>query len=133
MILISMTVARLILASQARQVAGQLRLQKVECIAAADPDSRVVEFFHSGPILSCYKPVHASHAGSCRVWHTLAMPVKDTQPSVVADDAEQQPASDDSGSAPSEQAPRPKEIGGRKGPDPTRYGDWEKNGRCIDF
>jgi len=28
---------------------------------------------------------------------------------------------------------RPAEIGGRDGPDPTRYGDWEKNGRCIDF
>lgn len=28
---------------------------------------------------------------------------------------------------------RPREIGGRKGPDPTRFGDWEKNGRCIDF
>jgi hypothetical protein len=27
----------------------------------------------------------------------------------------------------------PLEIGGRTGPDPTRYGDWEKNGRCIDF
>jgi len=27
-----------------------------------------------------------------------------------------------------------KEYGGRKdGLDPTRYGDWEKNGRCIDF
>ena len=26
-----------------------------------------------------------------------------------------------------------KEIGGRDGPDPTRYGDWEKNGRCVDF
>ena len=26
-----------------------------------------------------------------------------------------------------------KEIGGRKGLDPTRYGDWEKSGRCIDF
>ncbi len=26
-----------------------------------------------------------------------------------------------------------KEIGGREGPDPTRYGDWEKAGRCIDF
>jgi hypothetical protein len=26
-----------------------------------------------------------------------------------------------------------KEFGGREGPDPTRYGDWEKNGRCIDF
>ena len=28
---------------------------------------------------------------------------------------------------------KPREIGGRKGPDPVRYGDWEKNGRCIDF
>lgn len=27
----------------------------------------------------------------------------------------------------------PTEVGGREGPDPTRYGDWEKNGRCIDF
>jgi hypothetical protein len=25
------------------------------------------------------------------------------------------------------------ETGGRDGPEPTRYGDWEKNGRCIDF
>ena len=30
-------------------------------------------------------------------------------------------------------AASPREIGGRKGPDPVRYGDWEKNGRCIDF
>lgn len=27
----------------------------------------------------------------------------------------------------------PREIGGRDGPEPTRFGDWEKNGRCIDF
>lgn len=27
----------------------------------------------------------------------------------------------------------PKETGGREGLDPTRYGDWEKAGRCIDF
>ena len=26
-----------------------------------------------------------------------------------------------------------KEIGGVSGPEPTRYGDWEKNGRCTDF
>ena len=25
------------------------------------------------------------------------------------------------------------EIGGPKGKEPTRYGDWEKNGRCSDF
>jgi hypothetical protein len=30
-------------------------------------------------------------------------------------------------------APPPVEIGGRDGPEPTRFGDWEKNGRCIDF
>lgn len=27
----------------------------------------------------------------------------------------------------------PKEIGGPKGPEPTRYGDWEHNGRVSDF
>jgi hypothetical protein len=25
------------------------------------------------------------------------------------------------------------EIGGPDGPEPTRYGDWERKGRCIDF
>jgi len=34
---------------------------------------------------------------------------------------------------PPETADRPREIGGRGGLDPTRYGDWEKSGRCIDF
>lgn len=28
---------------------------------------------------------------------------------------------------------QPKEIGGQKGPEPTRYGDWEKNGIISDF
>jgi hypothetical protein len=28
---------------------------------------------------------------------------------------------------------RPVEIGGPPGPEPTRYGDWERRGRCIDF
>jgi hypothetical protein len=32
-----------------------------------------------------------------------------------------------------EKPPRPREIGGPKGPEPTRYGDWEIGGRCIDF
>ena len=26
-----------------------------------------------------------------------------------------------------------KEFGGQEGPEPTRYGDWEKGGRCTDF
>mgnify|MGYP005838735435 CR=1 FL=1 len=27
----------------------------------------------------------------------------------------------------------PKELGGRDGPEPVRYGDWERKGRAIDF
>ncbi|PKM13140.1 MAG: DUF1674 domain-containing protein [Gammaproteobacteria bacterium HGW-Gammaproteobacteria-3] len=29
--------------------------------------------------------------------------------------------------------PDVEEIGGRRGLESTRYGDWEKNGRCVDF
>jgi hypothetical protein len=35
--------------------------------------------------------------------------------------------------APAASLARPRELGGRAGPEPTRFGDWEKNGRCIDF
>lgn len=47
-------------------------------------------------------------------------------PDIIGEDAE------------TPQAPMPvpapeTEVGGRDGPEPTRYGDWEKNGRCIDF
>lgn len=30
-------------------------------------------------------------------------------------------------------AEREKELGGPKGEEPTRYGDWERNGRAVDF
>jgi hypothetical protein len=53
------------------------------------------------------------------------------------------PPSEAAEQEPSEATPRPaaglpavrlpREIGGRDGPEPTRYGDWEKDGRCIDF
>lgn len=32
-----------------------------------------------------------------------------------------------------EAAARPKEVGGRDGPDPVRFGDWEKGGIAWDF
>ena len=54
----------------------------------------------------------------------------------AADDpSAQQPVPGDAVSAVVEgkATPQPREIGGREGPEPTRYGDWEKNGRCIDF
>ena len=55
--------------------------------------------------------------------------VKD--PAIIGESAPT-PDPSEHGSAEQEQA-REKEYGGREGPDPTRYGDWEKNGRCIDF
>lgn len=30
-------------------------------------------------------------------------------------------------------AGKARELGGPKGPEPTRFGDWERAGRCIDF
>lgn len=29
--------------------------------------------------------------------------------------------------------PETGEVGGPRGPEPTRYGDWERKGRCVDF
>jgi hypothetical protein len=34
---------------------------------------------------------------------------------------------------PSEGAGGNEEVGGPQGPEPTRFGDWERKGRCIDF
>ncbi|WP_298575145.1 DUF1674 domain-containing protein [uncultured Luteimonas sp.] len=56
----------------------------------------------------------------------LGEPGKDDPP------AAQRPLAEE----PSTAVPQPpvtSEIDGRDGLDPTRYGDWEKNGRCIDF
>ena len=66
------------------------------------------------------------------VWHNLGMrnESKKTDTPGAKEDASSQPAGaekHDGNKKP------PREIGGRAGPDPTRYGDWEKNGRCIDF
>ena len=55
----------------------------------------------------------------------------DTGPPETANDApgngQQTPADADAGS------PKPVEIGGPSGLEPTRYGDWERKGRCVDF
>lgn len=51
------------------------------------------------------------------------------EPKIPASDTAEKPAAPVEPTAIAPQA----EIGGRAGPDPTRYGDWEKNGRCIDF
>ena len=48
-------------------------------------------------------------------------------------DSDQQKQADTVASGKSESTLAEVEFGGRNGLEPTRYGDWEKNGRCIDF
>lgn len=67
----------------------------------------------------------------------MSMKTDTTDPAVSADstaEGDQPPASPpaatDAASPASEER---EEIGGPAGPEPTRYGDWERKGRCIDF
>jgi len=50
----------------------------------------------------------------------------DTEPEMV----KEHQRSTDSDKTPSEKL---REVGGPKGLEPTRFGDWERGGRCIDF
>jgi hypothetical protein len=43
------------------------------------------------------------------------------------------PASKAGETAQADADPMPPEVNGPKGPEPTRYGDWEQKGRCTDF
>ena len=62
------------------------------------------------------------------------VPSKNPRPAAQGGTAgDPQVAFRDESRAKSEPQQLPVEIGGRAGPEPTRFGDWEKNGRCIDF
>jgi hypothetical protein len=69
-----------------------------------------------------------------RRWPVVAVHGKISGMSEQATPPEHRPQPETTLESPETAAPaRPKEIGGRDGPEPVRYGDWEKNGRCIDF
>jgi hypothetical protein len=66
-------------------------------------------------------------------WHNSRMPKRaennaESPPPAVLPTATPEPVP-----AATSAQPRPREIGGPAGPEPTRFGDWEKKGRCIDF
>lgn len=68
--------------------------------------------------------------GARRTSHIIpAMNMTDPKQPAPADaDAEEADAA-----TPSTTETKVEEIGGPKGPDPTRFGDWSVNGRCFDF
>jgi len=59
---------------------------------------------------------------------TLPAPAKTAErpPNAESDSA---PAGDEKPAPPAQSD----ETGGPRGPEPTRFGDWERKGRCIDF
>ncbi|XP_028325089.1 succinate dehydrogenase assembly factor 4, mitochondrial [Gouania willdenowi] len=66
--------------------------------------------------------------------------VKDAEPLRKAktpqgrfDKPEEEKSSDVLQKFPDNVNPITKERGGPRGPEPTRYGDWERKGRCVDF
>jgi hypothetical protein len=60
-------------------------------------------------------------------WQTLAM-IREREQKVEEARRAPRPAKQ-----PAAVVERPAEVGGPKGPEPTRYGDWERAGRCVDF
>ena len=87
-------------------------------------------------VCRCSQAVHASEALAClaRGRHITRMSERkiDPKPSPSSPRQSNEPAPKPAPAAlPNQTGER--EIGGPKGPEPTRYGDWEINGRCSDF
>lgn len=61
------------------------------------------------------------------------MPAKNTDNKTETEISKAEKPADDSVTDANADTQQRKEIGGRGGLNPTRYGDWEKAGRCIDF
>ena len=68
-----------------------------------------------------------------RVTRTGAAPRQTAQAAPPAPTPRPTPTGKPMGEPAGEPAGKPKEIGGPSGPEPTRYGDWERNGICVDF
>jgi hypothetical protein len=66
-------------------------------------------------------------------WHTKKMSDPGEDPSLAQSAApfRREPEGGAAGHRPQPEGSR--EVGGPTGPEPTRFGDWERNGRCIDF
>ena len=58
---------------------------------------------------------------------------KKNTPATAAESVDKTPKNSDNLSKKAVDGEMPPEVNGPKGPEPTRYGDWEQKGRCTDF
>ena len=94
---------------------------------------RVVTIF-SHTNLSCNYSSHAISAGGARNADIFTRKLQEKTEKELEDLVEQRNAieTNDESRREIKQSVK-KELWGPKGPEPTRYGDWERAGRCSDF
>jgi hypothetical protein len=63
----------------------------------------------------------------------LKFTARTPKPRPAAVDPLKEPAKPPAKAAADKPKDPPKEVGGPSGPEPTRYGDWERKGICVDF
>ena len=120
---------------EAQQVARQLALQERARVTAADRDGG--QRWKQGP--SCVR--HCRHRIAVQLAEVAANDLGqrdgDLAEWLAMHDPAPAPPTESATSAPDpsaqDTARLQREVGGPAGPEPTRYGDWEKAGRCIDF
>ncbi|WP_200894021.1 DUF1674 domain-containing protein [Xanthomonas sp. MUS 060] len=102
-------------------------MSKGDCIRAAQ--CNVLQVWQGGKTAGIQIQVVRHESGGLKLSCCETLMIGQPTPIPESDPKTQRPAEE----TPPRPAPAPKEIGGRGGLEPTRYGDWEKNGRCIDF
>ena len=82
--------------------------------------------------IECMSDEHANAPADAGPQYRARIPERQTSTPKSVENAAASEASAKN-SAVAAPANGPKELGGPKGPEPTRFGDWERDGRCVDF
>ena len=112
-------------------LSGVARTPFKGCVQSAHPLGKPGGTLHIGDMTQTPEKPSTTAAADAPVTDAEAAkpaPNADTPDTAAPDTAATDTAATETGAKKA-----PKEIGGREGPDPTRYGDWEKAGRCVDF
>ena len=79
------------------------------------------------------KPARGTRAGAAPGQAAQAAPPAPTPRATPTGKPAGKAPTGNTGKVPTGNPGKAKEIGGPSGPEPTRYGDWERNGICVDF
>ena len=77
--------------------------------------------------------LHSTATSSCTTYTWQTSPKGRTPTGKLDDDAHPDAEKQPLKPWPNNVNPHTGEINGPSGPEPTRYGDWERKGKCVDF